>query len=300
MVPLSTVDWLVAREAPAARYVALRDLLGKPAKDIELRKAKQALRQDLYLRDALPRLRQKLNPSASFEELAQRYDGMFWQALFLTEMGCDITLPELQRASHALFARFQKAFVDIERGEQPSLDLTLFSAVLRALAQMGHASDPRVVHGVLHLARSRIAAGRLGGGSAKDLLLFTALNEETRPAVVQRGIDFLVERAVQIELPKEPSRAEGGSVGFPTGDEPDLLELLEALARAGVARRPELEPGLALAAAKADHRGRWTLERGLSRQMSLVPEREGELSRWLTIRGLRVMQHFLGLRVGPR
>ncbi|HEX7615726.1 MAG TPA: hypothetical protein VF554_10660, partial [Thermoanaerobaculia bacterium] len=35
-VPLSTIDWLVSRESPAARFVALRDLLGRPAKDPDL------------------------------------------------------------------------------------------------------------------------------------------------------------------------------------------------------------------------------------------------------------------------
>ena len=52
-VPLSTIDWLVSRESPAARYVALRDLLGRPAKDPDLRKAKQGLAREPFVREAL-------------------------------------------------------------------------------------------------------------------------------------------------------------------------------------------------------------------------------------------------------
>src|SRR5215468_8241285 len=78
-VPISTVDWLVGKESLPARYVALRDLLARPAKDLELRKARQALRGDQYLRDALSQLRSRLAREWSAEDLARRYDGGYWR-----------------------------------------------------------------------------------------------------------------------------------------------------------------------------------------------------------------------------
>jgi hypothetical protein len=50
-VPISTMDWLVSRESPAVRFGAARSPPAPP-KDIELRKARQGLATDPYLRDA--------------------------------------------------------------------------------------------------------------------------------------------------------------------------------------------------------------------------------------------------------
>ena len=61
-VPISTIDWLVSRESPAARFVALRDLLGRPAKDPDVKRARQAVPRDPWTRDALAALRQRTFP----------------------------------------------------------------------------------------------------------------------------------------------------------------------------------------------------------------------------------------------
>jgi hypothetical protein len=301
-VPISTVDWLVSKERLPARYVALRDLLQRPAKDLELRKARLALRDDQYVRDALARLRSALAREWSTEDLARRYDGGFWRTLFLVEMGCDRTMPEIAHAGDVLLARWERVFVEIERDERPPIDLSLFSAVLRALAWMGLAGDERVVLGAEHVASRRAAEGgdpaeRLAS-LGKDLLLLAAIPEAKRSPVHARGIGFLTERALETALPKELVKRGGEDerLGFPSGDERDLLDVLLGLARCGATRRPELEPALALLAAKADHRARWTLERTLP-GVTVVHERAGELSRWVTIKALCVMQHFAGLSV---
>ena len=71
-VPISTIDWLVSRESPAARYVVLRDLLGRPAKDPELKRARQALSRDPFVRDVLALLRARLEPGATSAALERR------------------------------------------------------------------------------------------------------------------------------------------------------------------------------------------------------------------------------------
>jgi hypothetical protein len=300
-VPISTIDWLVSKESPPSRYLALRDLLGRPAKDIDLRKARQALRGDQLLREPLAQLRSRLLPEWRHEDLACRYDGGYWRTLFLAEMGCDRSIPQIAHAGDVLFARWERTFVEIERDETGVRDLSLFSAVVRTLALIGFAADPRIVAAAEHVARRRIAAdGQTGASLAppgKDLLLFGAIPEAKRSPLLVRGIAFLTERALAA-LPKERVRSGGEDerFGFPSGEAPDLLELLDGLARTGLTRRAEVEPALALVAAKADHRARWTLERTLP-GATLLPERVGELSRWVTIRALCVMQHFVGLGV---
>jgi hypothetical protein len=213
-------------------------------------------------------------------------------------------MPEIAHAGDVLLARWERVFVEIERDERPPIDLSLFSAVLRALSWMGFAGDERVVLGAEHVASRRAAEG---GDPAeriatlgKDLLLLASIPEAKRSPVHARGIGFLVERTLETALPKELVRRGGEDerLGFPTGEERDLLDVLLGLARAGVARRPELEPALALLVSKADHRARWTLERALP-GVTVAHERAGELSRWVTIKALCVMQHFVGLSVEP-
>lgn len=298
-LPISTLDWLLSRESPAARYVVLRDLLGRPAKDIELRKARQAVIRDLYVRDVLTPLRKRLAPGFPADELEKRYEGVLWQTLLLLEMGCDASVPELKRAADLLFVRWEKAFVDLARGDSREGDRPLLSISLRTFALLGFGDDARVLAGVEQVARGRLAGGddaraERPSALAKDLLLFASLPAAARSPLVLRAIDFSVERAVGVAIPAEVA---SGRVrfGFPTMDETDLLELLDALAALRVPRRPELGPALALLASKADHRARWKLERPLAAPTLLELERVGELSRWVTIRALRVLQHFLEL-----
>ena len=296
-VPISTIDWLLSRESPAVRYVALRDVLARPAKDIERRKAWQALPRDPYVRDVLPLVRRRLEPGVPAAEFERRHDGGLWQLLFLALVGADRTLPGLERSGDILLAHWQQSFLEVGRGEDVSSDLELFSTACRTLVLLGWGDDARVVRGAEHLALRRVG-GRVPPRSpaSRDLLLFAALPAASRSESLQRGIDFCVERIVGSELPALLS-ATAPEEAFPDSGEPDLLEVLDALASVGVPRRPELERALARAASRADHRARWTLRRIPAEPVLLPLERVGELSRWVTIRGLRTMQHFLGLTI---
>ncbi len=301
-VPLSTIDWLVSRESPAARFVALRDLLGRPAKDPDLRKAKQGFSREPFVRDMLALLRARLapGPGAGAAGLERRYDGGVWLALFLTEIGGDGALPILHHAGDVLLARWEKVLVAIDRREEADIDAPLFRAALRVLARVGWERDARVLQGADLLA-VRALAGR--GRTEKDLLLFASLPEGVRSERVTRAISFLSARLLEAELPAALAAGAPEELvmpGFPCGDETDLLEMLFALASAlppESRNEPVLARSLARLAARADHRARWKLERPQPNRFPVALERAGELSRWVTLRALSVLQHFLGLEV---
>jgi len=303
-VPLSTIDWLVSRESPAARFVALRDLLGRPAKDPDLKKAKQGFSRDPFVRDMLGLLRARLAPGegAGVAGLERRYDGGVWLALFLTEIGGDGALPVLHHAGDVLLARWEKVLVGIDRREheETNLDAPLFRAALRILARVGWERDARVLQGADVLA-ARALAGR--GRTEKDLLLFASLPEDARSERVTRAISFLSTRLLEAELPAALAAGAPENLvmpGFPCGDETDLVEMLLALASVlppESRSEPVLVRSLARLAARADHRARWKLERPHPERLPVVLERTGELSRWVTLRALFVFQHFLGLEV---
>ncbi len=291
-LPLSTLDWLLSRETPAARYVALRDILHRPAKDIERRKARQALLRDTFLRDSLSHLRGML-PTGAAPDSAAAVDPGTSFVLLLLEVGCDADVPELKHAADLLLARWQRVFVEIERGDLPPVG-SGFVAACRALVLLGYAADPRLLGAAELLARRRVTS-EADGSVAGDLLVLTSVAEDGRSPVVRNALSFCVERARGVELSAMPN--ERLACGLGVGDPSDLLELLRALAAAGAPRSPEVDAALSRLAARADHRARWKLERPIGVPLPVPLEREGELSRWVTIRALGVMQHFLGLTI---
>ncbi len=298
-VPIATIDWLVSRENPGVRVVALRELLARPPKDPDVRRARQALGRDPFLRDLLALARARLTPSPPVP-LERRYDGGMWLALFLTELGADESQPVLTHAADVLLARWEKAFVEIERGKVEDLDVPLFGAALRVLARTGHGADPRVVSGAEEIAR-RARAGK--GRTVKDLLLLGELPERARTDTIRSAIAFLETRLVEAEIPGALAAGATPEIlkaGYPCGDETDLFEMLAALKSVRPASAP-VEPSVARAlaaiVAKSDHRARWKLERPRPERLPLSPERTGDPSRWVTLRALTTLQHFRGLAV---
>jgi hypothetical protein len=281
------------------RAVALRDLLARPAKDPDVKRARQALARDPVLRDLLALARARLVPAPQVP-LERRYDGGMWLALFLTELGGDEGLPALKHAGDVLLARWEKAFVEIERGKVDDFDAPLFATALRVLARAGYGSDPRVVSGAEAIAR-QARAGK--GRTVKDLLLLGELPEKARTEALRRAIAFLEERLVEVEIPSALAAGAMPEIlraGYPCGDETDLFEMLAALRAVRPANAP-VEPNvtraLAAMAARGDHRARWKLERPRPERLPVAPERTGDPSRWVTLRALTILQHFRGLAV---
>ena len=301
-VPISTIDWLVSRESPAARYVVLRDLLGRPAKDPELKRARQALPRDPWVRDVLGVLRRRLEPGSQRADLLQKYEGGLWLTLFLAEVGADASLPVLRHAADVLFAAWEKELVELSRHQDAAIEAGAFATLCRALALIGHAGDPRVLAGADYVARA-VTLGRVK--TAKALLLFAALPPEKRSPPVARATDFLVVRALDAELPRDAgptASRENLRAGFPTGETSDLPELLYALALAAPEgsvspREGSLGRALSLLLSRADHRSRWKLEREPDGRLPFALERTGEMSRWVTLRALVTLQRFLGLSI---
>ena len=305
-VPISTIDWLVSRESPAARFVALRDLLGRPAKDPDVKRARQAVPRDPWTHDALAALRLRTLPGLSTADLARRYEGGLWLTLSLLETGCDATIPAIRHAGDVLFAAWERTYVELSRREDVAVDLPSFTILCRTLALMGHAADGRILTAADYVARAALL-GR--AATAKTLLLFAALPPERRSLVVERATTFLRERAVAAEIPSSAPSSSGRAflkAGFPTGMETDLVELLWALALTAPeggaeGREGPLARGLSLLLARADHRGRWKLDRTLPNGLPVPIERAGEMSRWVTIRALLALQRFLGISIeAPR
>lgn len=126
---------------------------------------------------------------------------------------------------------------------------------------------------------------------------------ESRPEVTEarlRGQDYLLER----RLFRRKSTGEvierdnkGGTVwsrfAFPTWWHYDILRGLEYLRRAGVAPDERVAEAIDLVESKRGSDGRWLLDVQYPGQMPIeIDNGEGQPSRWITLRALRVLKWY--------
>lgn len=80
---------------------------------------------------------------------------------------------------------------------------------------------------------------------------------------------------------------------FPTWWHYDVLRGLEYLRRAGVTPDQRMSEAIDLVSSKRDHDGRWRLEVRYPGEMAVeIGEQEGQPSRWITLRALRVLNWY--------
>ncbi|HUG12700.1 MAG TPA: hypothetical protein VMM36_16920 [Opitutaceae bacterium] len=113
-----------------------------------------------------------------------------------------------------------------------------------------------------------------------------------------RGQEYLLDRRLFRRLSTgeiiERDRKSGAvwtHFAFPTWWHYDVLRGLDYLRRAGVALDDRVRGAVALVASKRDSEGRWSLEVRYPGVMSVeLDEGEGQPSRWITLRALRVLR----------
>jgi hypothetical protein len=78
-------------------------------------------------------------------------------------------------------------------------------------------------------------------------------------------------------------------LGFPSGYVTDVLQNLEVLAELGYAQDPRLGNALAWIESQQDH-GRWTNRYAYNRKTVVDIERQGQPSKWVTLRACTVLR----------
>lgn len=100
------VSWLLEPENPSARYFALRDILDYSEKNLEVEKAKAAIRN--Y--EKVSKVFRKQKPEGHWESPEQpylpKYKSTYWQIMILSQLGLDKTDLRVRKACEFIF-RFQ-------------------------------------------------------------------------------------------------------------------------------------------------------------------------------------------------
>lgn len=328
------LPWLLDEEAPAVRHLALRRLLDEPEDAPSVRRARAAAMRAHPIATILEGQDPEgwwVKPGHGY---APKYMGTVWSVIFLDQLGadghdgrvargCGYVLEHIQAPSGGFSSsgRLDETRPPPDTGTIHCLNGNL----LRALIGFGHLDDARVRHALDWQARSITGEGfdgyhrsgtsgpgfmcaaneRLpcGWGAIKALGALARVPPRRRAAHVRRavatGSEFLFSRDPAVaDYPMgwgntRPS-ASWFRLGFPSGYVADVLQNLEVLCELGYARDPRLTNALDLVVSKQRADGRWRNEYAYNRKTWGDIERQGQPSRWVTLRACAVLKQALG------
>ncbi len=323
MQKANPLDWLLEedKENPSVRYFALRDLLGRPESDVEVRAAKSAIMNS----GPVPIILEAQEPFDAWVMhgggYSPKYRANVWSLLILAELGADSNDARIRKgceyyldhslASNGAFSVYRKP---VPSGSFHCLN----GNMIFALQQLGYGEDPRLqaardwlVHSIVGQQQvtnhdSTLAASGFACRINEDQPCAWGANKAVR-ALLNIPMDAqssLVERALEVGaeflLSRDPPVADypyTGRVsstwfklGFPLSYWSDVLETVSNLVELGYGKDPRLRSGLDWIVGKQDDNGRWKLENSLNGKMWVDIEAKGKPSKWVTLRALRVLK----------
>jgi hypothetical protein len=317
------LPWLLEfdRENPGVRYFALRDLLGRPAGDRQVRAAQAAVMES----GPVPKMLDNQEPDGHWIKAgggySPKYRGTIWQVLWLAELGADGRDQQVRSGceyvlghSMASNGAFSANQTPVPSGSVHCLNGNL----VWALQRLGYGDDPRVKSALEWIARATTGEGGIryfvsstagpgflcgvnwglacAWGANKSIRALLAVPEPERTPLIRRalrqGAEFLLSHdPASADYPyQERVSSTWFKLGFPLTYWSDVLETLANLADLGYGRDRRLQRGWDWLLAKQDTQGYWPLENPLDGKTWADIERKGKPSKWVTLRALRALK----------
>lgn len=319
-----TLDWLLEEANPSVRYFTLKDILEKPEDDADVQAAKQAIMQS----GAVAKILQKqCEPEyrESFKKFYRdKYKGIVWQAIVLAELGatpnelikeqCEYLFSCSQEKESGGFSydHSVKEGCGLKSGVVPCLTGNLVFALIR----LGYLGDPRLQKAIDWITTYQRFDDGDGNppkewpyeryemcwgshtchmGAVKALKGLCAIPEGLRTAEVKKktgqGIEYILKHHIHKKSHNlsEVSRPGWLRSGFPLMYQTDALEILDILAALGV-KDSRMDEAVDIVLSRQDGNGRWKLENTFNDRLLVPIEKKGALSKWVTLRALRVLK----------
>jgi len=324
-----SLSWLLEPDTPSVRYLALRDLLDRPASDLELLEAQRQAHAQGPIAATLAAMEEAgywAQPGPGYNP---KYRSTVWSVVLLAQLGASAAQDErIARAcayllDHALAPGGQFALSSAPSGTIDCLQGNLCWALL----ELGY-DDPRLVSAYEWMARTvtgegiapmtdrqatrRYYAGKCGPlfacgannklpcawGAVKVMLALGKWPAERRTPVIDdaiaQGAEFLLGTDPALaDYPtgwSEKPSSNWWKFGFPVFYVTDLLQNVESLARLGYGHDPRLANALALIRAKQDAQGRWPLEYDYAGKTWADFGPKKQPNKWVTLRALRTLK----------
>ncbi len=321
--------WLLEPADPGVRYLALRDLLGRPVDDPEL----VAARAEAHRRGPIAHVLKYMQPEGYWSKpgpgYGPKYRSTAWALSLLAQLGASAQEDGRIAAACRYYldhAAHPQGQISTNSGPAGTIDC-LQGNMCAALISLG-CDDPRLDAAFDWMARTVTGEGlapktekqaelryyayncgpvfacganrglSCGWGATKVMLAFAKLPEGRRTPVIDRAIDQGVAFLLSVDpasamypMPAgaKPNRA-WWQFGFPVFYITDVLQVGEALAAFGLAQDPRLGPLLQFVRSKQDAAGRWKLEYTYAGKTWGNYGAKGEPSKWVTLRALRVLK----------
>ena len=312
------IDWLLEKDQPAVRLLALVNLLDRREDDPEVREARSRIGRVGWAAD---QLRQQ-GPKGFWERREPRnvsewVDFLYfppflstnWRALVLSDLGLDTTDPRIRKLAELLFEyklRLSSPFNFFYE------EMCISANTARMLTRFGYGDDRRVRKLYDWLIEDQRADGGWNCSQGtpgtldcwEPLAAFASVPEPKRsPAMIraiEKGAEFYLERKLFEEGRKY---APWFRFHYPHHYFYDVLVGLDVLTQLGFSGDRRLGPALDLLRAKRQRDGTWLMDRvhpdlGPGVQIHpdpkkvkpLVIEPPGRSSKWITLKALTVLR----------
>jgi hypothetical protein len=323
------MDWLLDPASPGVRYLALRDLVGLPADDPELVKARKSAHVDGPIAAVLS----NMNPDGYWRRPGPGYNPKYysavWSLITLSQLGASASMDErIAKACTYLLEKGLTAQGQFTTDGTPSHTIDCLQGnMCAALTALGY-DDLRLDKAFEWMARTVTGEGiapatdrdaplryyaykcgpmfecgvnnklACGWGAIKVMLAFSTLPPVRRTPLIKRAIKQGAEYLLSIDPATanyptwngaKPSR-NWWKFGFPVFYVTDLLQLVEALVWLGYGNDPRLANAVNIIRQKQDEQGRWALEHDYAGKTWVDFGEKKQPNPWVTIRALRVLK----------
>ncbi|NTU62219.1 MAG: nitrogen fixation protein NifH [Chloroflexi bacterium] len=324
-----SVMWLLEKDEPGVRYLALRDLKDVSGTDRELRAARKAAHQQgpiAAILDEMDKAGFWLEPGPGYNP---KYRSTVWALIALAQLGASIE--EDKRIALACAYFLDHAFAaggQITASGAPSGTADCLQGNLCwALLELGY-DDPRLATAFEWMARTvtgegiapvgdkqaavRYYAGKCGPlfacgannklpcawGGVKVMLALGKVPLKQRTPLMKRAIKQGAEFLLSVDpatatypagFSSKPSQS-WWKFGFPVFYVTDVLQIVEALVALGYSHEPRLTNAITLVHNKQDDQGRWLMEYGYTGKTWGDFGRKKQPNKWVTLRALRALK----------
>jgi hypothetical protein len=290
------LPWLLEKENPSARYLALRDLLDCPDCDSQAAEARATIPEWPPVREILA-----LMDAVDFWGQAEKpfYGGaMSTHATLhlLADLGMNLT-PPLEAACENLLKHGQHESGGFSDGTEGRILLCHTGNAIQTMIHFGYAHDPRVGRALTYLAERCVTPDGLaclyadGGvcqwGIAKVLGAFADVSLDDRTVEQEKATESLAQAVLGCSLDCKEQHPDWLNFGFPLDYQSDLIELCDVLARLDYGADPRFQYLVDIVLDRQSNDGRW-IKHGGTRALQV--EEVGQPSKWITIRALRAIR----------
>ncbi len=279
--PKTALDWLLNKDQPSIRYLALTQLLERTQDDPEIQSAARMIPRIGWAADILA----KQMPGGSWVDEERLYVPKYlstnWMLLILSDLGLTKENPQISKACELWIKRFAKRDGGFGAEGWSKSHLCIVGNTARALVKFGYADHPKVRSAFEWLVKNQAKKGGWSCfGSGRNLDSWEGMSAfavyprqkwtKSMKHSVEMGAEFYLER----EMHKQGARYRPWyRLHYPVHYYYDLLVGLDFITALGYGDDRRLKDALSLLIKKRRRDGKWLLD-------AVHPDLKGSMAKW--------------------